>query len=61
MRNKHHTEAYWRKKQVAAIGEAIKLVTKQTGIQPRAVLWEVMQYLDPTDEGGERHGQDLHR
>lgn len=52
-------EAYWRKKQIAAIGEAVLLVAKQRCEQPMAVVWDVVQYIDPTeDEGSEQHEQD---
>lgn len=38
--------AHWRKKQIAVLGGAVLLVAKQTGVQPMAVLHEVMEWLD---------------
>lgn len=38
--------ARWHKKQITAIGEDILLVARQTGIEPMAVLHEVMEWLD---------------
>lgn len=38
--------AHWRKKQIAVLGGGILLVARQTGVEPMAVLHEVMEWLD---------------
>lgn len=46
---------YWRKKQISVLGGAILLVARQTGVQPMAVLREVMKWLD---DWLEKNGKD---
>lgn len=45
--------AHWRKKQIAVLGGAILLVARQTGVQPMAVLHEVMEWLEKNGKGAE--------
>lgn len=45
--------AHWRKKQIAVLGGGILLVARQTGVEPMAVLHEVMEWLEKNGKGAE--------
>lgn len=47
--------AHWRKKQIAVLGGDILLVAKQTGVEPMAVLHDVMEWLEENGEGGDHN------
>ena len=47
----------WHKKQIAVIGEAVKMVARQRGERVMGIIFDVIQYVDPDgDERAKEHG-----